>query len=75
MERVNGERLNPAEDIRGYSIRYRHESESTYKTVFLDDNLIDSYHFDNLQFSSGYIFQIAVVDKAGLYSDFVTAQR
>lgn len=74
LERVNGERLTP-DDIKGFEIRYRHQSDTRYQRVFLDSNNIDSYHFDDLRDPDGYVFQIAVVDDKGIYSDFVTAHR
>lgn len=74
LERVDGTDL-PASEIEGYEIRYWHESETGYETVFIHQGSDEAYHFDSLPKSlDGYTFQVATVDTNGLYSEFVTAQ-
>ncbi|MHA7881245.1 MAG: fibronectin type III domain-containing protein [Saccharospirillum sp.] len=75
MERINGEELDPREDISGYIIRYRHPSENRFTSVFVANDGVESYHLDRIKDPSQVIFQIAAVDKNGIYSDFVTAAR
>jgi len=67
--REDGEYLDITE-IGGYEIRYKLNSDSSYKTVVINDPYADSFFIDNLQ--GDYVFEIAAFDKQGLYSDFVS---
>lgn len=73
LQRVDGSPL-ALTDIMGYEIRYRQKGESQYESVFIDGYSVDSYHLDNLPDPANTIVEIAVIDKNGLYSDFVTAE-
>lgn len=74
LERINGDRLN-ADDISGYIIRYRHPSENRFTSVYVTNTGVEQYFLDRIQDPGNVIFQIAAVDKNGIYSDFVTAAR
>ena len=74
LERINGDPLN-ADDISGYIIRYRHPSENRFTSVFVSNTGVEQYYLDRIQDPGNVIFQIAAVDKNGIYSDFVTAAR
>ena len=74
LERINGDLLN-ADDISGYIIRYRHPSENRFTSVFVSNTGVEQYYLDRIQDPGNVIFQIAAVDKNGIYSDFVTAAR
>lgn len=72
LERMNGEKLEPGEIV-GYVIRYRDSADSRFQTIRIDNGLTFQYHFDRISNPKNVVFQVAAVDKNGLYSDFVTA--
>lgn len=74
LERINGDPLS-ADDISGYIIRYRHPSENRFTSVFVTNSGVEHYYLDRIRDPANVIFQIAAVDKNGIYSDFVTAAR
>jgi hypothetical protein len=67
-QRENGVKLTALE-IGGYEIRYRTLAENTYKYVSVAGDLTQT-SINNLV--GDYIFEIAVFDTNGLYSNFVT---
>ncbi|MCH8551550.1 MAG: fibronectin type III domain-containing protein [Natronospirillum sp.] len=71
-ERVNGSPLSH-DDIGGYEIRYRSTDSDSYTVVMIDDPVTQRYYFDDLSSDGDYIFKVAVFDRNGLYSEFVTA--
>jgi hypothetical protein len=73
MQRLNGEDIT-TDDLGGYEIRYRKESESSYTRIVIDNPAVDQYHIDDID-SDDYRFEVAAFDQAGLYSDFVVAAR
>lgn len=73
--RVNGEKLADG-DIVAYAIRYRHETSQRYTTLVVDNEVgRRSYYFPAIADPENTIFQMAAIDKDGLYSNFVTAAR
>ncbi|MHA7881244.1 MAG: fibronectin type III domain-containing protein [Saccharospirillum sp.] len=72
MERVNGDVLEQTE-IAGYEIRYRKADDTEYTKVVVDGSAVNSYYIDDLSMDE-YVFELAVFDNSGLYSDFVVAQ-
>ncbi|MCH8532332.1 MAG: fibronectin type III domain-containing protein [Saccharospirillum sp.] len=73
MERVNGDKLEPGE-ITGYVIRYRDSADARYQTVYIENGLTFQYHFEKISNPRNVVFQVAAVDKNGIFSDFITAQ-
>jgi len=74
MSRVNGDPL--ADDaIIAFDIRYRHKESRRFTRVIVDNSGADSYYFPSISDPENTIFQIAAIDKDGLYSNFVTAVR
>lgn len=72
MERVNGDSMD-FEEIGGYEIRYRKLNEEAYTKVVINDPLVEQFHIDDLE-EGDYLFEVAVFDTSGLYSDFIVAQ-
>ena len=72
LERVNGETLNVT-DIAGYEIRYRQVGATEYTRVVVNGHEVNNYYIDDLS-SADYVFELAVFDTSGLYSDYVVAQ-
>lgn len=72
FERVNGSPLSH-DDIGGYEIRYRSTDSDSYTVVLIDDPVTQRYYFDDLSSDGDYVFKVAVFDRNGLYSEFVTA--
>lgn len=68
-QRENGDYLDITE-IGGYELRYKLKGDNEYKTVLIADGFTDAYYFDYLK--GDYDFEIAIFDKDGLYSNFVT---
>jgi len=78
--RVNGDLLAPLDssgpgDIIAFDIRYRHKESRRFTRVIVDNSGADSYYFPSISDPENTIFQIAAIDKDGLYSNFVTAVR
>lgn len=73
MQRINGEDIT-VEDLGGFEIRYRKESDASYTRIVIDNPAIDQYHIDGLE-GDDYRFEVAAFDENGLYSDFVVAAR
>lgn len=72
VERVNGELMLPSE-IGGYEIRYKPKDDAHFQSVVLDASFIPPYVFNDIDFPDNMIFEIAVFDTDGIYSDFVRA--
>lgn len=72
LERVNGDAMS-ANDIGGYEIRYRLRNESAYATVALSAS-VNQWSITTATHSDNYIFEVAVFDTDGIYSDFVRAE-
>lgn len=72
LERVNGDTMNVT-DIAGYEIRYREVGATEYTKVVVNGYEVNNYYIDELS-SADYVFELAVFDTSGLYSDFVVAQ-
>lgn len=71
VERVNGDVMVDA-DVGGYEIRYRLTEEESYTSILVDA-VSDQYSIDDLENADDYVFEVAVFDTDGIYSDFVTA--
>lgn len=74
MTRVNGDPLSD-DDIAAFAIRYRHETSMRFTTLVVENSGADTYYFPSITDPDNTIFQMAAVDKNGLYSNFVTAAR
>ncbi|HET8904327.1 MAG TPA: hypothetical protein VFN16_10060 [Saccharospirillum sp.] len=74
MTRVNGDPLAD-DDIIAFAIRYRHETSRRFTTLVVENSGADTYYFPSITDPDNTIFQMAAVDKDGLYSNFVTAAR
>ena len=72
LERVNGEAL-AVTDIAGYEIRYRKVGTPNFTKVIVNGHAVNNYYIDDLT-GDDYVFEVAVFDTSGLYSDFVVAQ-
>ncbi|WP_196161677.1 fibronectin type III domain-containing protein [Reinekea sp. G2M2-21] len=72
QERVNGESMT-SNDIGGYEIRYKTDTDDTYQTVQLNNPALDQYIIDGLTDATLYQFEVAAYDADGIYSDFVVA--
>jgi hypothetical protein len=72
LERVNGDTMENNE-IGGYEIRYKKEIDSTYNNIVINDSSIDQKSIDDLDNADDYVFEVAVFDSDGIYSDFVIA--
>jgi hypothetical protein len=70
-ERANGDPMS-RDEIGGYEIRYRSESENSFKTILIQDTAVNQYTLDNIKLDSTRV-EVAVFDTDGIYSDFVTA--
>ncbi len=66
--RENGERLL-AEEIGGYELRYKTESDTDFTSVIIEGGHVNSYYFNHLE--GEVIFEIAAYDTDGRYSLFV----
>ena len=69
-QRENGSALSTAE-IGGYELRYRLKASSAYLFVNVPSGSATSYALDGVG-AGDYEYQIAVYDKAGLYSNWLT---
>lgn len=69
--RENGDYLE-LDEIGGFEIRFKRPSESTYTTVVIQDNRVNSYTLT--QPVGDLQFEIAAFDTNGLYSNFVSIQ-
>ena len=69
-QRENGAALTTAE-IGGYELRYRLKTSSAYLYVSVPSGSATSYALDGVG-AGDYEFQIAVYDKAGLYSNWLS---
>lgn len=74
IERVNGEVMVQA-DIGGYEIRFKKINDSNYESVLINDASVEQYSFNDLDNLDDYVFEVAVFDTDGIYSDFVVAQE
>jgi hypothetical protein len=74
VERFNGDLLENS-DIAGYAIRYRHQSDTRFTRIFVENDGVNSFYFDAIQDPANTLFQVAAVDQAGLYSNYETAER
>lgn len=72
LDRVNGSLIEYTE-IGGYEIRYKQITDAEYTTVVISDASVEQYSFDSLTNADEYIFEVAVFDIDGLYSEFAIA--
>ena len=68
-QRENGVALTTAE-IGGFELRYRLKSSNAYLYVNIPSGIATTYSLEGIG-AGEYEYQIAVYDKAGLYSNFV----
>ncbi|MEP4545269.1 MAG: fibronectin type III domain-containing protein [Saccharospirillum sp.] len=73
VERLNGEPMDFT-DIGGYEIRYRAMNSDDYTNVVIDNPAVEQYSFDALTNVNDLVFEVAVFDSNGIYSEFVVAQ-
>lgn len=74
MTRVNGDLLGDGEIV-AYEIRYKHKNDQRYTTLKIENPVTDSHYFPDIADPDNTTFQMAAIDKNGLYSSFVTAVR
>jgi len=72
QERANGDPM-PHSDIGGYEIRYQLPLDDTYEVILVSDPNQEQLLLPNIKKPQNYIFEVAVFDIEGTYSDFVTA--
>ncbi len=60
-------------DLGGYEIHYQKTTDTTYKTVVINDGKALAFTFSDLDSVSTYTIQIAAFDKAGLYSTYASS--
>lgn len=72
FQRVNGELMDDAE-IGGYEIRYKEAMGSSYTTILIADAGTEQYLIENISSPDTHIFEVAVFDTEGIFSDFVSA--
>ena len=73
VERLNGEPMDFS-DIGGYEIRYRAMNSDNYTNIVIDNPAVEQYSFDALTNVNDLVFEVAVFDANGIYSEFVVAQ-
>lgn len=73
IERLNGEPMDFT-DIGGYEIRYRAMNSGEYTNIVIDNPAVEQYSFDSLTNVNDLVFEVAVFDANGIYSEFVVAQ-
>ncbi|MEX0623701.1 fibronectin type III domain-containing protein [Saccharospirillum sp.] len=73
VERLNGEPMD-FNDVGGYEIRYRGTNSDNYTNVVINNAAVEQYSFDNLANINNLVFEVAVFDANGIYSEFVVAQ-
>ncbi|WP_394168180.1 fibronectin type III domain-containing protein [Saccharospirillum alexandrii] len=73
VERLNGEPMDFT-DIGGYEIRYRAMNSGDYTNIVIDNPAVEQYSFDALTNVNDLVFEVAVFDANGIYSEFVVAQ-
>jgi len=73
-KRVNGSAVG-MDDIQGYEIRYKKQAENDYTTILVLDAYTDQLPIDNIDVASEYQFEVAAIDKYGIYSTYVTASH
>ncbi len=73
VERLNGEPMDFTE-VGGYEIRYRSMNSGEYTNIVIDNAAVEQYSFDNLSNVDDLVFEVAVFDANGIYSEFVVAQ-
>lgn len=73
VERLNGEPMDFT-DIGGYEIRYRAMNSDNYTNIVIDNPAVEQYSFDALTNVNDLVFEVAVFDANGIYSEFVVAQ-
>lgn len=73
-QRVNGTAVG-MDDIQGYEIRYKKQSEGEYTTILVLDAYTDQLPIDDIDTASEYQFEVAAIDKYGIYSTYVTASH
>lgn len=73
QERVNGDVMD-RDEIGGYEIRYRTEGSNQYETILITDASIEQYKVSGI-IPSRTIFEVAVYDTDGIYSNFVQASE
>lgn len=74
VERVNGDAMT-FNDIGGYEIRYKKSSDDSYTNIVISDASVEQYLIEDLHNADDYVFEVAVFDNDGIYSDFVTASN
>jgi hypothetical protein len=73
IERANGEAM-PRDEIGGYEIRYKHVKDNSYSTIVIQGNAQSNFVIPNVPVPENYVFEVAVFDTNGIYSDFVVAR-
>ena len=73
VERLNGEPMDFTE-VGGYEIRYRSMNSGEYTNIVINNAAVEQYSFDNLYNVDNLVFEVAVFDANGIYSEFVVAQ-
>ncbi|MDN3648173.1 fibronectin type III domain-containing protein [Reinekea marina] len=73
IERANGEPM-PRDEIGGYEIRYKHVKDSSYTTIVVQGNSQTQLVIPEVPYPDQYVFEVAVFDTNGIYSDFVVAK-
>lgn len=73
IERLNGEPMDFT-DVGGYEIRYRNQNSDDYTNIVVNNAAVEQYSFDNLPNVNDLVFEVAVFDANGIYSEFVVAQ-
>lgn len=72
LERVNGSQMASSE-VGGYEIRYKKTEEDSYQNLVISDSSVDQHSFIDMSDADAYVFEVAVFDTDGIYSDFVIA--
>ena len=73
IERANGEAM-PRSEIGGYEIRYKHVKDNSYNTIVIANTAISNWVIPDVPLPENYVFEVAVFDTNGIYSDFVVAE-
>jgi hypothetical protein len=63
------------DDIQGYEIRYKKDTDEDYTSILILDAYTDQLPIDGIDDASEYKFEVAAIDKFGIYSRFVTASH
>jgi hypothetical protein len=72
-QRANGVKMELS-DIGGYEIRYKHIKDNSYSTIVIRGNAQSNFVISNVPVPENYVFEVAVFDTNGIYSDFVVAR-